>query len=109
MDDGRGRAAGRDEPFLARHGRKRAALGLRRRGARARCRRRAHARCSGPGVDMLELIFWASLVAIVYTYAGYPLMLGALARLRPPTPAYPPSTPFVTLLIAAYNEQETIA
>ena len=58
---------------------------------------------------MLELIFWASALAIVYTYIGYPLLLGALAHLRPPAPAYPPSTPFVTLLISAYNEQDTIA
>ena len=58
---------------------------------------------------MLELIFWGSLAAIAYTYVGYPLLLGALAHLRPHHPVYRPSTPFVTLLIAAYNEQDTIA
>ncbi len=58
---------------------------------------------------MLELIFWGSLLAIAYTYVGYPLLLGTLARFRSPRPDYPPSTPFVTLLIAAYNEQDTIA
>jgi poly-beta-1,6-N-acetyl-D-glucosamine synthase len=58
---------------------------------------------------VLELIFWGSLVAIAYTYAGYPLLLGVLARLQPSLAPYRPSTPFVTLLIAAYNERDTIA
>jgi poly-beta-1,6-N-acetyl-D-glucosamine synthase len=58
---------------------------------------------------MLQLIFWGSLLAIAYTYVGYPSLLGVLARLRPPVAGYRPSTPFVTLLIAAYNEQDTIA
>ncbi len=58
---------------------------------------------------MLALIFWGSLLAIAYTYVGYPSLLGVLAHLRPGVADHPPSTPFVTLLIAAYNEQDTIA
>jgi biofilm PGA synthesis N-glycosyltransferase PgaC len=46
---------------------------------------------------------------IVYTYFGYPLLLAALARLRPkPQPTASP-LPSVTLLIAAYNEEAVIA
>ncbi len=58
---------------------------------------------------MLPLIFWASVAFIAYTYAGYPLLLGAFARLRRPVASYEPSTPSVTLLIAAYNEEQIIA
>jgi len=58
---------------------------------------------------VLALIFWGSLIAIAYTYVGYPSLVGVLARLRPALEPYPPTTPFVTLLIAAYNEQDTIA
>ena len=30
----------------------------------------------------VEIAFWVSVGLIVYTHAGYPLLLGALARLR---------------------------
>jgi len=46
---------------------------------------------------------------ILYVYAGYPVLLTILARLRPRATSVPPHQPSVTLLIAAYNEEATIA
>lgn len=57
----------------------------------------------------IRFVFWACVGSIAYTYAGYPLVLAALARLRgrrPTAPADP--LPPVTLLIAAYNERDVI-
>lgn len=57
-----------------------------------------------------ELVFWSLAGAVVYTYAGYPLILSLLARRRG-QPAEPTSRvePAVSLIIAAYNEQDVIA
>jgi cellulose synthase/poly-beta-1,6-N-acetylglucosamine synthase-like glycosyltransferase len=57
---------------------------------------------------MFGVLFWLFVIGIVYTYAGYPLLLAMLARLRPKPKPYPPAFPSVTLLIAAYNEQAVI-
>ena len=46
---------------------------------------------------------------ILYTYAGYPLLLAALARSRRNPSSYQVTQPPVTLLIAAYNEEASIA
>lgn len=60
------------------------------------------------------LVFWGSLAAVAWTYAGYPLLLLALARLRPRTRRAQPqsrSAPFeptVTVIISAYNEEKAI-
>ena len=61
---------------------------------------------------MLEVLFWASLALIVYTHAGYPLLLWLLARLRRTradrrhAPAEPPA---VSLIVAAHDEADVIA
>jgi poly-beta-1,6-N-acetyl-D-glucosamine synthase len=60
-------------------------------------------------MNLFGLIFWFCVVMIVYTYAGYPLILSLLARLRRKPVAYEPITPQVSILIAAYNEQDVIA
>jgi cellulose synthase/poly-beta-1,6-N-acetylglucosamine synthase-like glycosyltransferase len=53
-------------------------------------------------------LFWASAMFAVYVYAGYPLVLTALARLRS-APRWPAADlPKVTLLIAAYDEERQI-
>ena len=58
---------------------------------------------------MIPKLFWLAVSAIIYTYAGYPLLLTLLARTRPkPQPCHA-TTPSITLLIAAYNEQAIIA
>lgn len=58
---------------------------------------------------MIGRFFWLCVGTIVYTYAGYPLLLTLVARLRPKRKPYPQITPKLTLLIAAYNEQDVIA
>lgn len=58
---------------------------------------------------MIAALFWLSVGAMVYTYLGYPLLVMLLARTRPRPQSYPPATPAITLLIAAYNEQAVIA
>ncbi|HEY0604208.1 MAG TPA: glycosyltransferase family 2 protein [Herpetosiphonaceae bacterium] len=58
---------------------------------------------------MIGRFFWLCVGTIVYTYAGYPLLLTLVARLRPKPKPYPQITPKLTLLIAAYNEQDVIA
>lgn len=57
---------------------------------------------------MIELIFYTSLFFIFYVYAGYPLlalMLGNVINRRVNSADYEPS---VTILIAAFNEEESI-
>jgi len=54
-------------------------------------------------------LFWLCVGSIIYTYAGYPILLALLARTRPKPPTYPAAVPTVTLLIAAHNEQAVIA
>jgi cellulose synthase/poly-beta-1,6-N-acetylglucosamine synthase-like glycosyltransferase len=58
---------------------------------------------------MLGIAFWLFVGLVVYVYAGYPLLVTAMARLRP-RPSWPAALlPRVTLLISAYREQEAIA
>lgn len=70
----------------------------------------------------LAILFWAGVFLVFYTYLGYGILLAALVRLREALrPACraelareaPDGTsneaPDVTLLIAAYNEQEVVA
>jgi cellulose synthase/poly-beta-1,6-N-acetylglucosamine synthase-like glycosyltransferase len=57
----------------------------------------------------VEAIFWLSLAAIGYAYAGYPLLLIVLSRLRPKPVRSSHWTPSVTVIIAAYNEERDLA
>ncbi len=60
---------------------------------------------------VIALFFWLCVFSIVYTYAGYPLLLAVLARLKHKKLLAPPAdyAPTITLLIPAYNEQAVIA
>jgi cellulose synthase/poly-beta-1,6-N-acetylglucosamine synthase-like glycosyltransferase len=61
---------------------------------------------------MLAAIFWVSAAAIVYTHLGYPFVLRLLTdvRRRPERPAPPAGEPpRVSLIVAAYDEEEVIA
>src|ERR1051325_2587048 len=60
-------------------------------------------------MKLFGLLFWICVLLIGYVYAGYPLILAMLARLHKKAPEYPEITPQVSILIAAYNEQNVIA
>ena len=60
----------------------------------------------------VALVFWISAVLILYTHLGYPLALRALLAVRR-RPTLRPGTweepPRVSLIVAAYDEEESIA
>jgi hypothetical protein len=73
-------------------------------------------------VTLLKTVFWASAGLLAYTHAGYPLTLAALARARRaaprgdggvrPSDAGRPADgdlPSVSVIVAAYAEQDVIA
>jgi len=60
-------------------------------------------------MKLFGLLYWVCVLLIGYVYAGYPLMLAIFARLRSKEPGYPDITPQVSVVIAAYNEQNVIA
>ncbi|MDR9373380.1 MAG: glycosyltransferase family 2 protein [Schleiferiaceae bacterium] len=61
----------------------------------------------------MELLFWLLVSLVFYTYLGYALILGIVAKLKALLPGKPISygtyEPYVTLVIPAYNEAEIIA
>jgi cellulose synthase/poly-beta-1,6-N-acetylglucosamine synthase-like glycosyltransferase len=58
---------------------------------------------------VLRAVFWGSALAIVYTHAGYPALLRLLARDRDePIPGEPQPLPRVSVIIAAYDEEDVI-
>src|SRR5687767_11566878 len=59
----------------------------------------------------MEILYWALVFIVAWCYAGYPLFVGALARLRPRPLRQALSAgaePTVAVIIAARNEQSTI-
>ena len=57
---------------------------------------------------LLAWAFWVAVGAVLYTYAGYPLALLALARLRPRPVRRASHTPCVSLIVTAHNEAARI-
>lgn len=57
---------------------------------------------------LTEFKFLAALALVVWAYAGYPVFLVLLARLRSQRIAAAPIEPSVTMVIAAYNEERHI-
>ncbi len=53
-------------------------------------------------------LFWASIFVLVYTYAGYPLQLAILAKLRPTPVKRGAITPDVIMIVVGYNEGQRI-
>jgi biofilm PGA synthesis N-glycosyltransferase PgaC len=52
-----------------------------------------------------DSVFWAATALLVYSYLGYPALLGLLISLRPSAPLRrTEATPTVTMLIVAHNE-----
>ena len=65
-------------------------------------------------MTVVAIVFWVSVGLLLYTHLGYPALLGALAPLRRRKPAADTSaaaavTPDVSVIVAAYAEQEVIA
>ncbi len=68
-------------------------------------------------MTVLVALFWISAGLLLYSHAGYWLLLSLLARLRPAAPApaagstagAPPAPPDVSVIVAAYAEQAVIA
>lgn len=60
---------------------------------------------------MIAALFWISIGLLVYTHLGYPAVLWALTRVarRPASGVRPPEPPRVSLIVAAYDEQDVIA
>lgn len=56
----------------------------------------------------MEIAFWVSVLLVIYPYAVYPLVVLALAWLRPRPVLVRPYAPMVTVLIPAYNEADCI-
>lgn len=57
---------------------------------------------------IFEVIFWFSLIFIVYTYFGYPLMLVLISLLRNHPVNRGEITPGVSFIITAFNEEKRI-
>jgi cellulose synthase/poly-beta-1,6-N-acetylglucosamine synthase-like glycosyltransferase len=55
-----------------------------------------------------EIIFWASAIALVYTYIGYPLLIALISTLRPRRVKRSDFTPSLTIIITAYNEERAL-
>jgi biofilm PGA synthesis N-glycosyltransferase PgaC len=58
---------------------------------------------------LLQFIFWFCVLCILYTFFGYALLIGLAARLFPQPNQQGKELPPVTLLIAAYNEEDILA
>jgi biofilm PGA synthesis N-glycosyltransferase PgaC len=55
------------------------------------------------------VLFGVSVALVAYVFVGYPAIVGALARLRPrPVRADRRHEPTVSVIVAAYNEQDVI-
>ncbi|HEY0458840.1 MAG TPA: glycosyltransferase family 2 protein [Pyrinomonadaceae bacterium] len=55
-----------------------------------------------------QMIFWLSIAALAYVYAGYPVLVYLVSRLFPKKIQRAASEPKVTILITAYNEENAI-
>lgn len=61
-------------------------------------------------VDECQLLFWFSLAALAYTFLGYPLLIGLLARFagRRTVKAAPSKPPSISVVLVAFNEEDRI-
>lgn len=57
----------------------------------------------------MRTLFWVSAFLVVYPYLVYPALLGLLRRVMPRPPRKASIEPTVSLLVAAYNEEDVIA
>ncbi|HMH50160.1 MAG TPA: glycosyltransferase [Candidatus Acidoferrum sp.] len=52
----------------------------------------------------VAVVFWLAVATACYPWIVYPLLLAVRARRRPPVAAAPASWPFLSVIVAAYNE-----
>jgi cellulose synthase/poly-beta-1,6-N-acetylglucosamine synthase-like glycosyltransferase len=55
-----------------------------------------------------KFVFWTSVAALFYAYAGYPLLVYLVSRIAPKRVKRGAFEPKVTILITAYNEEKAI-
>jgi cellulose synthase/poly-beta-1,6-N-acetylglucosamine synthase-like glycosyltransferase len=55
-----------------------------------------------------EVTFWVALLLLLYSYLGYPVLIGAWARFRPRPATKSAFLPRVTIVVVAHNEAERI-
>jgi hypothetical protein len=60
-------------------------------------------------MNTFEITFWLSLALVGYSYVGYPLLLWVLSLFRAHDVVRGDSTPSVTYIVTAYNEEKRIA
>ena len=58
--------------------------------------------------SIAKIVFWTSIAALFYVYAGYPLLVYLVSRLAPKRVKRGVVEPKVTILITAYNEEKAI-
>jgi cellulose synthase/poly-beta-1,6-N-acetylglucosamine synthase-like glycosyltransferase len=56
-----------------------------------------------------EIVFWSSVMALCYTYAGYPLLLALVSYLKPRKVQRREFETTVSIIITAYNEERDLA
>jgi len=60
-------------------------------------------------MTIVSIIFWISLGIPLYVYVGFPILIMIVGTLRARHVRKQPITPTVSLIIAAYNEEDIIA
>lgn len=56
----------------------------------------------------MKPLFWIALALVVYAYAGYPVLLAILHRLRPRRTLTAPRHPTISIVMAARNEADNL-
>ena len=59
--------------------------------------------------ELALVLFWLSLASLVYAYAGFPALVACVGTLRRRRVRQAPISPPISMIIAAYNEEESIA
>jgi cellulose synthase/poly-beta-1,6-N-acetylglucosamine synthase-like glycosyltransferase len=57
----------------------------------------------------MEIMIWIFIAVIFYTYFGYPILLGLTSNLFSQRVSKKPIYPYISLIIAAHNEEKDIA
>lgn len=56
----------------------------------------------------MESLFWTAMLLVIYIYVGYPMLVYILTSVRKNVVIKDKITPYVTILIAAHNEEKSI-